>query len=153
MKKFPHVYAILFAVIIVSAILTYIVSPNQYDFKLDESGNPTRVIDPDTYHPVERTPVDPWKMMLAIPAGMGEVAGIIFFIFIVGGSFNIVQATGAVESGIRATATSSRGKRRPCCSRSWCCSASAAPPLAWQRKPWSSFQCWYPWRLPWGMIL
>jgi uncharacterized ion transporter superfamily protein YfcC len=109
-KKFPHVYAILFFVIIVSAILTYIVNPNQYDFKLDENGEPTRVIDPATYHPVERTPVDPWKMMLAIPLGMGEVASIIFFIFIVGGSFNIIQATGAVETGIRVTATTLKGK-------------------------------------------
>jgi uncharacterized ion transporter superfamily protein YfcC len=32
MKKFPHVYVILFIVIVVSAILTYIVAPNQYDF-------------------------------------------------------------------------------------------------------------------------
>lgn len=110
MKKFPHVYALLFIIIIISAILTYIVNPNEYDFQLDAEGNPTRLIDPESYHPVERTPVDPWKMMMAIPIGMGEVANIIFFIFIVGGAFNIVQATGAVESGIRATANNLRGK-------------------------------------------
>lgn len=110
MKKFPHVYVILFIIIIISAILTWVVSPNQYDFQLDADGNPTRLIDPDTYHPVDRNTVGLWEMMQSIPKGMGEVASIIFFIFIVGGSFNMIQATGAVDSGIRATANALKGK-------------------------------------------
>ena len=110
MKKFPHVYVILFLIIIIASILTWIINPNQYDFQLDEEGNPTKLIDPDTYHPVDRNGIDPWEMMLSIPKGMGQVASIIFFIFIVGGSFNVVQATGAVESGIRTTANALKGK-------------------------------------------
>ncbi len=110
MKKFPHVYVILFVVIIVSAILTYVVTPNQYDFQLDAEGNPTKLINPETYHPVDKNTIGPWEMMLSIPKGMVEVANIIFFIFIVGGSFNMVQATGAVEAGIRATVKSLQGK-------------------------------------------
>ncbi|MFZ5810104.1 MAG: YfcC family protein [Chloroflexota bacterium] len=110
MKKFPHVYVILFIIIIIAAILTYIVPANQYDFQLDAEGNPTKLIDPNSYHPVDANPINPWEMMLAIPKGMGEVASIIFFIFIVGGSFNIIQATGAVEAGIRATIKNLQGK-------------------------------------------
>ena len=110
MKKFPHVYVILFLIIIISALLTWIVAPNSYDFQLDAEGNPTRLINPDTYHPTERNGFDPWELMLSIPKGMGEVASIIFFIFIVGGSFNMVQATGAVDAGIRATANALKGK-------------------------------------------
>jgi len=109
-KKFPHVYVILFFLIIIAAILTWIVPPNAYDFKLDAEGNPTRVIDPASYHAVDRNGIDPWEMVQAIPKGMGQVASIIFFIFIVGGSFNMIQATGAVEAGIRATAISLKGK-------------------------------------------
>ena len=74
------------------------------------NGEPTRLINPETYHPIDRNGIDPWEMMLSIPKGMGEVASIIFFIFIVGGSFNMIQATGAVESGIRATVKSLQGK-------------------------------------------
>ena len=110
LKKFPHVYVILFFLIIIAAILTWIVPPNAYDFKLDAEGNPTRVIDPASYHAVDRNGIDPWEMVQAIPKGMGQVASIIFFIFIVGGSFNMIQATGAVEAGIRATALSLKGK-------------------------------------------
>lgn len=110
MKKFPHVYVILFLIIIISAILTWVLNPNQYDYQLDAEGNPTKLIDPDSYHPVERNGVDLWEMMQSIPKGMVQVASIIFFIFIVGGSFNIIQATGAVEGGIRATAHALKGK-------------------------------------------
>lgn len=110
MKKFPHVYVILFFIIIISSILTWVINPNVYDFQLDEAGNPTKLIDPDSYHPVERNGIDPWEMMQSIPRGMTQVASIIFFIFIVGGSFNVVQSTGAVESGIRATANALKGK-------------------------------------------
>ena len=108
-QRFPHVYVILFVLIIIAAILTYIVPANQYDFQIID-GETSRLIDPDTYHPVDQAPIDPWEVLLSIPKGMGEVASIIFFIFIVGGSFNIIAATGAVESFIRATTTSLKGR-------------------------------------------
>jgi uncharacterized ion transporter superfamily protein YfcC len=102
--KFPHVYTLLFGLIILAAILTFILPANTYDMQVD---NP-KLINPTTYHAVDRTVVDPWTLIQAIPKGMGEVASIIFFIFIVGGSFNIIQATGAIEAFIRSTAISLR---------------------------------------------
>src|SRR5512137_531015 len=87
--KFPHVYTLLFGLIILAAILTYILPANTYDMQVD---NP-KLINPTTYHAVDRNVIGPWALIQAIPAGMGEVASIIFFIFIVGGSFNIIQAT------------------------------------------------------------
>lgn len=108
-RKFPHVYVILFIIIIVAALLSYILPSNQYDLQMKD-GKATKLIDPNSYHSVPGSPVDPWKMMLAIPKGMTEVAYIIFFIFIVGGSFNIIQSTGAVESGIRSMVNALKGK-------------------------------------------
>ena len=101
------------AVIVVThyqRLLTYIVPANQYDLQMKD-GKATKLIDPASYHSIESNPVNPWKMVLAIPLGMREVANIIFFIFIVGGAFNIIQSTGAVESGIRAMVNGLRGKR------------------------------------------
>jgi uncharacterized ion transporter superfamily protein YfcC len=94
----------LFGLIILAALLTWILPANTYDM---QAANP-KLIDPATYHAVEANRIGPWKMIQAIPTGMGEVASIIFFIFIVGGSFNIIQATGAVEAFIRSTALSLR---------------------------------------------
>ena len=102
--KFPHVYTLLFGLIIIAAILTYILPANTYDMQTANA----KLIDPTTYHAVDRNVVGPWALIQAIPAGMGEVASIIFFIFIVGGSFNIIQSTGAIEAFIRSTAISLR---------------------------------------------
>jgi uncharacterized ion transporter superfamily protein YfcC len=109
LEKFPHVYVLLFLLIIIAAILTWVLPANVYDFQVKD-GEVTKLIDPATYHAVDRAPIDPWEILLSIPKGMGEVASIIFFIFIVGGSFNIVQSTGAVESFIRATTVSLKGR-------------------------------------------
>ncbi len=109
MKKFPHVYVILFLIIALSAVLTYIISPNQYDLAIGADGEPTKLIDPNTYHAVERTPVDPWQMMLSIPKGMAEAADIIFFLFIIAGAFAILQGTGAIEAGIKSAALKLKG--------------------------------------------
>ncbi len=40
------------------------------------------------------------QFLTAVPRGLQETAEIIFFIFIVGGSFAVVQATGAIEAGL-----------------------------------------------------
>ncbi len=108
-RKFPHVYVILFIVIIAAALLTYVLPANQYDRQIKD-GKETKLIDPNSYHPIDSNPVDPWETLLAIPKGLQEVASIIFFIFIVGGSFNIIQSTGAVEAGIRSLVNALGGK-------------------------------------------
>lgn len=107
-EKFPHVYVILFVIIIISALLTYIIPANVYDKQMNADGTASRLIDPASYHAVERSPVGLFDTLLAVPKGMAEVASIIFFIFIIGGAFNILQATGAVEAGIRRTALAMR---------------------------------------------
>jgi len=83
LKKFPHVYVILFIIILLSAALTYIISPNVYDLKLNADGTASRLIDPASYHAVERNATTPWGVLMSIPKGMAEVASIIFFIFII----------------------------------------------------------------------
>lgn len=40
------------------------------------------------------------QFLTAVPRGMQETAQIIFFIFIVGGAFSVLQATGAIQGGL-----------------------------------------------------
>lgn len=107
-ERFPHVYVILFVIIVISALLTYVVPANKYDNQVNADGTTSRLINPESYHAVDRSPVGLFDTLLSVPKGMAEVASIIFFIFIIGGSFNILQATGAIESGIRKTALAMR---------------------------------------------
>ncbi len=109
-KKFPHVYVILLTVVVICAILTYFVPAGQYD--MVENADGRMVVNPDSFHYVESSPVSLFGILNSVPKGMVETAGIIFFIFIVGGSFAVIQATGAIEAGLGKITKSMAGKEK-----------------------------------------
>ena len=109
-RKFPHVYAVLLSFVILCAILTYIVPAGEYD--RIENADGRMVVDPDSFHRVEASPVGIFGILKAIPQGMAETADIIFFIFIVGGSFGVVQATGAIEAAVGRITKSMAGREK-----------------------------------------
>lgn len=98
-KKFsvPHVYILLLAMILFFAILSYIIPAGQYEV-MDVDG--TEVINPDSYTQVDSTPVSIMGFLTALPRGLIESAQIIFFIFIVGGSFGVLNKTKAIEAAM-----------------------------------------------------
>ena len=108
-RKFqvPHVYILLMALVLLCGLLSYVVPAGQYD---TISANGREIIDSMSYHGVEATPVTLMQLLTAIPRGMVESAQIIFFIFIVGGAFGILQATGAIEAGIGSLIRKLKGK-------------------------------------------
>lgn len=109
-RRVPHVYIILLFFILVCAILTYIVPAGQYQRVEGPGGR--MIVDPSTYKVITSTPVNLWGFLKSIPQGMLEAAEIIFFIFIVGGAFSVVQATGAIEAGIGKLTKSMSGKEK-----------------------------------------
>ena len=66
---------------------------------MDPNTNRT-VVDAESFHYVEQNPVKPFDIIQAVPKGMEAASQIIFFIFVVGGSFQIITATGTIEAGI-----------------------------------------------------
>lgn len=96
--KVPHVYVILLIVVAICAVLTYIAPAG--DYARVEGPGGRMIVDPTSFTYVESTPVNLFGYFLSVPKGMAQVAEIIFFIFIVGGSFAVVQATGAIEAGL-----------------------------------------------------
>ena len=103
----PHVYVILLSLIAICSLLSYVVPAGQYDMM---SAGGREVVDAATYHIVESTPVTLMQMLSAVPRGMTQSAQIIFFIFIVGGAFAIIEKTGAIEAGIGKVCQLLRGK-------------------------------------------
>lgn len=93
----PHVYVILLTLIAVCSLLSYVIPAGQYDMMI---AGDREVVDAATYHTVESTPVTLMQLLSAVPRGMTQSAQIIFFIFIVGGAFAILEKTGAIEAGI-----------------------------------------------------
>lgn len=110
-SKIPHVYVLLLMIIFLCSLLTYIIPAGDYDMmKMKTGGIEREVVDPKTFHYIDETPVTVMKFLTSVPRGMQETAQIIFFIFIVGGSFAVVQATGAIEAGLGMLAKKAKGK-------------------------------------------
>lgn len=98
-KKFrvPHTYVILVLLVFIISVLSYIVPASNYDM-MEVAGR--EVVDPNTFHYVDATPVSPLQFLTAFPRGLQEAAQISFFIFILGGAFEMINATQAMEVGV-----------------------------------------------------
>ncbi len=94
----PHVYVILLVIVAICAILTYMIPAGAYDRIEGPEGR--MIVDSTSYHAVDQNPAGIFDVLMSIPKGMVETAQIIFFIFILGGSFQVMNATGAVEAAI-----------------------------------------------------
>ncbi|KAF5057083.1 hypothetical protein SDC9_72822 [bioreactor metagenome] len=108
--KVPHTYVILFAMIIIIAILTYVIPAGQY--QKVESSTGRMIVDPASYQQIESAPAKLFDVLKAFPKGLAAAQSIVFFIFIVGGSFNVINQTGAIEAGISKVALSLKGKEK-----------------------------------------
>lgn len=95
----PHTWVLLFSLIIVAALLTYVIPAGQYD-RVERNGR--MLVNPTSYHAVPPSPARLFEVLKAFPKGLEQTAIIVFFIFIVGGAFYVVQKTGAVDAGIAA---------------------------------------------------
>ena len=97
-REFPHLFVLLISIIIVATILTYIVPAGQYDRIIDE--NNREIIDPTSFKYIERTPVNPAKMLLCIVEGLIQAAGISVLIFLAYSSLYIIEKTGTMDASI-----------------------------------------------------
>ena len=109
--KMPHTYVILFCIIAIAALLTYVVPAGEYTRIQDEATGRT-IVDPSGFHNVENSPVNIFGVFKSIPKGMNGAANITFFIFIVAGAFQIINATGAIEAGIFKISRILKGKEQ-----------------------------------------
>ena len=107
--RFPHTYAILFSVVIIAAALSYVIPAGE--FERVEVGDRTEVV-PGSYTGVEQSPVSFFELFKAIPTGLIDGANIIFYIFLVGGAFGIIRATGAIEAAIQKVMVMVKGNER-----------------------------------------
>lgn len=96
-QKGINVYVLIFCLIILSAVLTYIIPAGEFQ---REELNGREVIQPGTFTYADMNPIGFLDVFSSIHSGMMQGASIIFFVLIVGGTFGILSATGALESFI-----------------------------------------------------
>lgn len=105
--EMPDTYVILFIVLIVAAIATYIVPAGSFD--REEVDGIERVVS-GTYQTTGQDPVGVMDIFLALQTGMVESAGLIFLVLFAGGMFEVVERSGAIKGGIMSAVDKMRGR-------------------------------------------
>ena len=99
--KVPHTLVIIFSIIILMAIATYIVPGGSYDRVIaDVNGQSKTVVLNGSFHYVENEAQGLFSVMQAPISGLEQSAEIIAFLFIVGGAFSLITRTKAIDSAI-----------------------------------------------------
>lgn len=98
MKKIPHTFTIVFALILFSAVLTWLVPAGEF---LRESINGREVVVDGSFHFVDSAP-QTWQVFSAFFNGFVDKADIIIFILMVGGAFWILNNSHAIDVGVMA---------------------------------------------------
>lgn len=106
--KIPHTYVLLFSLMVIAAVSTWVIPAGSYD-RITREGR--ELIDANSYHPVAAKPAGIPALFLAFPRALAEVADIVFYIFIIGGAFGVLNRTGAIQTGINSLVRRLGGKR------------------------------------------
>ena len=115
-SRFPTAYTILFGLIILVAALTWIIPAGQYDRVMSEEvGREIAVA--GTYKAVDPNPQGFVAVMLAPIAGFydpdsyaANAIDVALFVLLLGGFLGVVNATGAIDTGIKAAMTRMKGR-------------------------------------------
>jgi len=98
-SRIPHTFVLLFSLIVLAAIGTYVLPAGQFDRMTDPVTHKTIVV-PGTYHQVDPSPVGFFDVFISVQKGMIDASTVVFFVFIVYASFYTVLKTGALHSFI-----------------------------------------------------
>ena len=100
LKKIPHTLVIIFSLIVFCVMLTWIIPAGEFDYQTVEVNGVSRnIVVDNSYHTVDKAP-QTWQIFAAFLEGFERQAGIIAFVLIIGGAFQILNSSRAVDSGI-----------------------------------------------------
>lgn len=97
--KVPHTLILLFGMIVLAWLATLMLAPGAFDTLTNEHGRD--VVVPGTFEYLDDVDAPAWyALFTVIPRGLAAAQGIIFFVFIIGGTLQILRATGAIDAAL-----------------------------------------------------
>ena len=96
-ENFPNGFVILFSILVLVAISTYIIPAGVYD-KVEIAGK--TVTKAGSYHSITSSPIGFMQFFSAIPNGMQNASALIFMIILIGGAIRVFDSTGAIKSAL-----------------------------------------------------
>lgn len=100
---------LLVVILILVALASYIAPAGSYE-RIHDAAMDRDIVDPLSYHAVERNPVSIFALLMSVTLGMQNAAYIIFFLLIIGGMFAILNGTGAINAGMGNVVRAMHGK-------------------------------------------
>ena len=95
--KMPHTLVLMFALMILALVMTWILPAGSFQTELNEAGR--EVVIAGTYQVLEdHEPPGIVDLFTAIPRALGLAQDIIFFVLLIGGVLAVVRATGAIDA-------------------------------------------------------
>lgn len=109
--QLPHIYVLLFAIIVVCTILTWVLPAGEFDRVMNEATGRTVAV-AGTFHTVKQSPVGIFQMFQSIYNGMCDAGSVTFFVFVSFASINIIIASGAFNGLVAGLLKVFKGKAR-----------------------------------------
>lgn len=106
-RGLPHVFALLFIITAIMAVLTWIIPAGE--FERIEAGTRTVVV-PNSYQAIESNPQGIIDVFKGVINGWEASSTMIFMVFIVGGALKILEETGAINAGLSKLIARLKGK-------------------------------------------
>ena len=100
LKKVPDVFVIVFSLIVLAAVLTWVLPGGAYERSEEQVGDSTREVVVDGSFAYTESNPQLFEVFTAPINGFLKLGDIIVFIFLVGGAFYILNETGAIAAGI-----------------------------------------------------
>ncbi len=102
LKKVPDVFVIVFSLIILAAVLTWVLPGGSYERTEKVVNGQSRTIVVDGSYHAEPARPQTWQIFTAPVNGFlrSGITEIVVFIFLVGGAFYVLNETGAIAAGI-----------------------------------------------------
>lgn len=115
-SRFPTAYTILFLLIVLVGALTWIIPAGQFD-RVESEAVGREIAVAGTYKTVEANPQGPIDILMAPVAGFydpvsysANAIDVALFVIILGGFLGVVNATGAIDTGIRRAMARLKGR-------------------------------------------
>lgn len=105
----PHVYVLMFIVMFIVLLLTYIIPSGTFDVVADPASG-REIIDPSTYHTVDKVNVGFLDFFVSVHEGFKGAIDVIAMLLFCAGSLHLVEQTGALGAGINAMLSKLKGK-------------------------------------------
>ncbi len=95
--RVPHTLVLMFAMMVVALVLTWLLPAGEFQTELNEAGR--EMVVPGTYEFLDEPPrLSPLSLLTVVPRALADAQGIIFFILIVGGAIAVLRRTGAIDA-------------------------------------------------------